>query len=89
MPAQSHNGIGMTQEQVTQIRALLNAEASGAVIAESGYGINNVNQRIKLYYGQQYGLSIQSEYLHGTRVSLVIPLQSAPASSTTPARDSY
>jgi two-component system sensor histidine kinase YesM len=69
----------MTQEQLAQIRALLDAEDGGAVVAESGYGINNVNQRIKLYYGQEYGLAIESEYLHGTRVSLVIPLQRAPA----------
>jgi two-component system sensor histidine kinase YesM len=72
------NGIGMNQEQVAQIRALLSAEASGAVIAESGYGINNVNQRIKLYYGQEYGLTIASEYRNGTCISLVIPLQHAP-----------
>jgi two-component system sensor histidine kinase YesM len=73
------NGIGMTQEQLAQVRALLDAESAGAVVAESGYGINNVNQRIKLYYGQEYGLAIESEYLQGTRVSLVIPLQRAPA----------
>jgi two-component system sensor histidine kinase YesM len=73
------NGIGMTQEQLMQIHTLLSAEADRAVVAESGYGINNVNQRIKLYYGQEYGLTIESEYLHGTRVSLVIPLQRAPA----------
>jgi two-component system sensor histidine kinase YesM len=73
------NGIGMTQEQAAQIRALLNAEAGGSVIAESGYGINNVNQRIKLYYGQEYGLTIESEYLCGTCVSVIIPLQHAPA----------
>src|SRR5262245_17379765 len=73
------NGIGMTQEQLAQIRALLDAESGGAVVAESGYGINNVNQRIKLYYGQEYGLAIESKYLHGTCVSLVIPLQHAPA----------
>ncbi|HET9222311.1 MAG TPA: ATP-binding protein, partial [Roseiflexaceae bacterium] len=73
------NGIGMTQEQLAQIRALLDAESGGAVVAESGYGINNVNQRIKLYFGQEYGLAIESEYLRGTRVSLVIPLQRAPA----------
>jgi two-component system sensor histidine kinase YesM len=76
------NGIGMTQEQVAQIRALLSAEASGVVIAESGYGINNVNQRIKLYYGQEYGLTIESEYRHGTCVSLIIPLQRSPALRT-------
>ena len=72
------NGIGMTQGQLAQIHALLDGEAGGAVVAESGYGINNVNQRIKLYYGQEYGLTIESRYLHGTCVSLVIPLQREP-----------
>jgi two-component system sensor histidine kinase YesM len=73
------NGIGMTQERLTQIRALLEADAGDAVIGESGYGVNNVNQRIKLYYGQAYGLTIESEYMHGVSVSVVIPLQRAPA----------
>ena len=79
------NGIGMTQEQLAQIRAMLGDEAGGAVVAESGYGINNVNQRIKLYYGQEYGLVIESEYLHGTCVSLVIPFQRVPALRAVPA----
>ena len=73
------NGIGMTQERLAQIRALLEADAGDAVIGESGYGVNNVNQRIKLYYGQAYGLTIESEYMHGACVSVVIPLQRAPA----------
>lgn len=72
------NGIGMSPDTLEQIRALLNHEESGRIVAESGYGINNVNQRIKLYYGQEYGLSIESHYLHGTRVSLVIPIQHLP-----------
>jgi len=83
------NGIGMTQEQLAQIRALLDSEAGGVVVAESGYGINNVNQRIKLYYGQEYGLAIESEYLHGTRVSLIIPLQRAPVFRAAPALDAH
>jgi two-component system sensor histidine kinase YesM len=49
------------------------------VVGESGYGVNNVNQRIKLYYGRAYGLTIESEYMHGACVSVVIPLQRAPA----------
>src|SRR4029079_17234557 len=73
------NGIGMTQEQLAQIHTLLDTQADDIVVGENGYGITNVNQRIKLYYGQEYGLMIESEYLHGTRVSLVIPLQRARA----------
>lgn len=71
------NGIGMMQEQLAQTRALLDTPFDNTVIGENGYGINNVNQRIKLYYGQQYGLAIESKYRHGTCVSLVIPLQQA------------
>jgi two-component system sensor histidine kinase YesM len=40
---------------------------------ETGFGIGNVNQRTKLYYGKQYGLSVKSEYNTGTCVTLVIP----------------
>ena len=40
---------------------------------ESGYGIGNVNKRIRLYYGKQYGVSIKSEYQAGTCATIVIP----------------
>jgi two-component system sensor histidine kinase YesM len=75
------DGIGMTQERLAEIRALLDIDidAANEVTGEGGYGVNNVNQRIKLYYGQAYGLTIESEYMHGTSVSVVIPMQRAPA----------
>ena len=44
-----------------------------AAKSESGYGIGNVNNRIRLYYGKQFGLSLQSAYNTGTCVTLVIP----------------
>ncbi|MBH5318911.1 histidine kinase [Paenibacillus sp. GSMTC-2017] len=40
-----------------------------------GYGIRNVNQRIKLYYGATYGVSIFSRLGIGTTVSIRIPLE--------------
>jgi len=66
------DGIGFTAEKLTQLRAELNDD-SGEIKMESGFGIGNVNNRIGLYYGKQYGLSIQSEYYTGTCVTLVIP----------------
>jgi two-component system sensor histidine kinase YesM len=66
------NGIGFTAEKLARVTTTL-ADESGDIRLESGFGIDNVNKRIKLYYGRQYGLSIRSEYLVGTRVSLVIP----------------
>ncbi len=75
------NGIGMTAARLAQLQALLHSPES-SFVAESGYGIHNVNQRLRLYYGPEYGLSIESEYQRGTRVSLIIPLLSPTAEPT-------
>ena len=66
------NGIGFTPEKLSQLRAELEDD-SGDFKLESGFGIGNVNKRIRLYYGKPYGLSIQSEYNTGTCVRMVIP----------------
>ena len=68
------NGIGFTPGKLAQAQIGLNDD-SGEIRLESGFGIDNVNKRIKLYYGKQYGLSIKSEYQIGTCVTLVIPAQ--------------
>jgi two-component system sensor histidine kinase YesM len=80
------NGIGMSRERLARIRALLDSAADDEGAAESGYGINNVNQRVKLYFGPEYGLAIESEDQRGTRVSLVVPLQRVLLAQPAPAR---
>ena len=66
------DGIGFTPEKLAQLQAELDDD-SGDIKMESGFGIGNVNKRIRLYYGKQYGLSVRSEYNTGTCVTLVIP----------------
>lgn len=66
------DGIGFTPEKLAQLRAELDDD-SGDFKMESGFGIGNVNNRIRLYYGRSYGVSIRSEYNTGTCVTLVIP----------------
>lgn len=66
------NGIGFTPEKLVQLQAEL-ADDSGEIKLESGFAIGNVNKRIRLYYGRQYGLSVRSEYNTGTCATLVIP----------------
>lgn len=39
----------------------------------SGYGLKNINKRIKLLYGDNYGLSFKSVYNYGTTVIIKIP----------------
>jgi two-component system, sensor histidine kinase YesM len=38
-----------------------------------GFGIRNINQRIKLYYGSEYGLTYFSDYGKGAAVEIMIP----------------
>jgi two-component system, sensor histidine kinase YesM len=66
------NGIGFEPHKLAKLRAELD-EDSDDIKMESGFGLGNVNKRIRLYYGKQYGLSVQSEYRIGTCVTLVIP----------------
>jgi len=60
------NGVGMTEEQC---RDILYQDASDRI----GIGIKNVHERIKIYFGDKYGLSITSELDAGTRVEIRIP----------------
>jgi two-component system sensor histidine kinase YesM len=66
------DGIGLAPEKLAELMAELNDD-SGDIKLESGFAIGNVNKRIRLYYGRQYGLSIRSEYNTGTCATLVIP----------------
>jgi two-component system sensor histidine kinase YesM len=67
------NGIGIPAEKVAQINAALDNDTD-ELHPEHGFGLANVNKRIKLYYGKQYGLALTSEYQRGTCVDIVIPM---------------
>ena len=69
------DGIGFTPQKLAQIRAAMNNEIGDISMQEGGFGLENVNKRIKLYFGKQYGLNIQSKYMEGTRVTARIPLK--------------
>ena len=65
------NGEGMTNEQIKQILAHAPVVSSGN--KGSGVGVYNVDHRIKLLYGEKYGISIDSELDEGTAVRILIP----------------
>jgi two-component system sensor histidine kinase YesM len=69
------DGVGCTPYKLEKIRDRLNDDTDDISQNEEGFGLANVNKRIKLYYGSQYGLSIESQYLEGTRVTVSIPHQ--------------
>ncbi|WP_427902193.1 cache domain-containing sensor histidine kinase [Paenibacillus silvae] len=68
------NGVGMSEEQMA---ALLSGRAVVKSGAGSGVAVRNVHDRIRLYYGDGYGLNYASELEEGTTVWIRIPFQQA------------
>ncbi|WMJ87128.1 sensor histidine kinase [Anaerocolumna sp. MB42-C2] len=66
------NGLGMSEERLKQvIKALSKKEKESE---KNFYGLYNVNERIQLYYGKEYGLKIKSIYQAGTEVEVILPV---------------
>lgn len=62
------NGIGMTEQQKRELLASLSIKDSTLHI-----GVKNVHQRVRLYYGEPYGLTIESEPNQGSTFTLTLP----------------
>ena len=63
------NGLGMKPEVVERLLVEYTPVSKG-----SGVGLKNVNERIKLYFGDRYGVLIKSEPDEGTWITLVLPI---------------
>ncbi|MGL4738750.1 MAG: histidine kinase [Cellulosilyticaceae bacterium] len=67
------NGVGMNEETCVKL-----LDESYEIHSKgSGVGSRNVHKRIKLYYGDQYGITVESEIEEGTTLRIRIPLQYA------------
>ena len=65
------NGVGMKEET---LKSLLDPGKSHEHLNDgNGIGLLNIDERIKLCYGEEYGVSIKSELDEGTVVTLTIP----------------
>lgn len=62
------NGVGMDEETLTNI-----FDKSKAKEGSNGVGVYNVQTRIRLYYGEPYGLQFESVAGEGTTVTITIP----------------
>ena len=60
------DGCGMDPEKLMELQNSMNH-------SEGGYGLRNVNIRIKLQYGPQYGVYIESERGFGTKIRIEFP----------------
>ena len=67
----SDNGCGIPQDRLEILKKELSSYKD--TIESSHIGMHNVNNRIKLYYGNEYGLHIESIEGKGTIVTIQIP----------------
>ena len=64
-------GYGMSEEVLEKLRERMNSEYLDRY-EDKGFGMRNVNQRIKLCYGENCGLEVESRIGEGTRVTIRI-----------------
>ena len=70
------DGVGMQIEELEALRARILLPCSDET--NKGFGMANVNERIRLNFGKEYGMTIDSAPGEGTKVSLMIPAQWMP-----------
>lgn len=64
------NGVGMDEADLAQLRKEIERPCKET---EKGFGLANVNERIHMYFGQEYGMKIDSVKGKGTLVEIVFP----------------
>lgn len=67
------DGKGLTAERLAYVRKLIRGELED-YDSPSGFGLFNVEQRIRLNYGTAYGIELNSVYGEWTEVTVTIPV---------------
>lgn len=75
------DGLGMTEEKLKEIQKKLESAQEISVSSnkggsgkKAGIALINVNQRIKFYFGPEYGLKVRSTLGVGTTVEIILPI---------------
>lgn len=69
------NGVGIQEEKVHALSLALNGDYEMAANEKNtGIGITNVNDRIRLRFGSTYGVKLQSKLGSGTSVQIKLPI---------------
>ena len=70
------NGKGMEAEELQLLNSKFQEVNPNYMLMghRKGIGLENVNARIRLFFGPQYGLRVESEYGSYTKIKLTLPL---------------
>ena len=64
------DGVGMDTETLNGLREKISKKCKDT---DSGFGLANVNERIRMYFGEEYGMTINSALNEGTEIVIRIP----------------
>lgn len=70
------NGVGMNEAELASLRSKILKPCKET---DSGFGLANVNERIRMNFGLEYGITIHSKQGEGTLVQVVIPVRTKKA----------
>lgn len=77
----SDNGCGMTNEQLQMLLTTINDSQD---LVSHKIGLRNVQKRLKMFYGENYGMNIKSSPGVGTMVIISLPLQGKGGNDASP-----
>ena len=66
------DGVGMSESELQKLNKSLLGDN---ILSSEHIGLNNVNRRIKMTFGERYGVKISSKSGVGTTVTLYLPLK--------------
>lgn len=72
------NGVGIAPDALAALRDSLEEESAITEIGKrtgQSIGLRNIHSRIRLYYGEIYGLAIESREGGGTAITITIPVK--------------
>jgi two-component system sensor histidine kinase YesM len=69
----SDNGMGIEEARLKELNDLIDNKETAA--NSSSIGLKNINQRIKILYGSDFGLTFSSKLRKGTKVEILLPIE--------------
>ena len=77
------NGLGISEDKLTEIYGNLQGDAS----EQQSIGLYNVDRRIKMLYGSEYGLRVKSKLNEGTQITVELPIDMVKEDGYDPGND--
>lgn len=87
------HGVGMSQAQMDKLNLAMKdasyvpAAVAGSGNRHSGIALQNINERIRLLFGRDYGMRVYSTLGVGCTVEIVLPIKKAPGNTPGTVKD--